>query len=69
MEALWKGLCRAADSDKNEQILIDEWINLLKPVDIKNRTEPKWFDDYNKFMFKLFDVAGKVAVVFGRGSK
>uniref|UniRef100_A0A914BXK1 EF-hand domain-containing protein n=1 Tax=Acrobeloides nanus TaxID=290746 RepID=A0A914BXK1_9BILA len=57
MEALWKGLCRAADSDKNEQISIDEWINLLKPVDIKNRTEPKWFDDYNKFMFKLFDVA------------
>lgn len=25
----------------------------------KNEKEPKWLDDYQVFMFKLFDVSGK----------
>uniref|UniRef100_A0A7E4UWF6 EF-hand domain-containing protein n=1 Tax=Panagrellus redivivus TaxID=6233 RepID=A0A7E4UWF6_PANRE len=58
MEALWKGLQKLADSDADNLITIDEWIGLLKKVDLKNRTEPQWFDDYCHFMFKLFDVSG-----------
>ncbi|KAI1731209.1 calexcitin-1 [Ditylenchus destructor] len=56
MQALWSGLCKLADSDANELITLDEWIDLLKKVDLKNRTEPRWFIQYQDFMFKLFDV-------------
>lgn len=58
MHALWKGLKRIADSNNDELITIEDWVDLLRPVDYKNRTEPQWFDDYCNFMFKLFDVSG-----------
>ncbi|KAE9551630.1 hypothetical protein FO519_005158 [Halicephalobus sp. NKZ332] len=58
MEALWKGLQEIATTGSSELITIADWIDLLKKVDYKNRTEPKWFDDYSDFMFKLFDVSG-----------
>lgn len=39
---------------------LDEWIDLLKKVDLRDcENEPKWFLDYQAFMFKLFDVSGK----------
>uniref|UniRef100_A0A914DDK4 EF-hand domain-containing protein n=1 Tax=Acrobeloides nanus TaxID=290746 RepID=A0A914DDK4_9BILA len=57
MEALWQGLCKLADSDSDQLISLNEWVNLLKKVDIKQRTEPTWFNDYSNFMFKLFDVS------------
>lgn len=55
LAALWEGLCSIADADKDQLISIDEWIGLLKKTDAK--TEPKWFKDYQNFMFKLFDVS------------
>jgi len=56
MKALWDGLCKLADTNQDEMISLDEWITLLKSVDPKS--EPKWFNDYLTFMFKLFDVSG-----------
>uniref|UniRef100_A0A915CQ87 Uncharacterized protein n=1 Tax=Ditylenchus dipsaci TaxID=166011 RepID=A0A915CQ87_9BILA len=56
LQALWSGLCKLADSDSDQLITLDEWIELLQKVDMKNRNEPRWFDQYQDFMFKLFDV-------------
>lgn len=64
LEALWQGLCKLADSDHDELISLDEWVELLKKVDLKNRTEPRWFNDYQTFMFKLFDVSGNYFLKF-----
>lgn len=36
-------------------ISIDEWVTLLAKVDPNK--QPKWFNDYSSFMFKLFDVS------------
>ncbi|VDM75661.1 unnamed protein product [Strongylus vulgaris] len=55
LAALWEGLCKLADADKDQLISIDEWINLLRKS--KNNNERKWFDEYERFMFKLFDVS------------
>ncbi|UMM18877.1 hypothetical protein L5515_014741 [Caenorhabditis briggsae] len=55
LAALWEGLCSIADADKDQLISIDEWIGLLKKTNAQ--TEPKWFKDYQNFMFKLFDVS------------
>ena len=57
LEALWEGLQRLADSDGDELVTLEEWVHVLKQVDMKNRTEPKWFNDYMNFMFKLFNVS------------
>lgn len=74
LEALWKGLCKIADINRDNLISIDEWIQLLRRVkspyttDLNNvlfqvsvmkEKEPKWLDDYQAFMFKLFDVSGE----------
>jgi len=56
MKALWEGLLKVADQDKNEVISVDEWVNVLKTTNPKN--EAKWFHDYMTYMFKLFDVSG-----------
>uniref|UniRef100_A0A914WG74 EF-hand domain-containing protein n=1 Tax=Plectus sambesii TaxID=2011161 RepID=A0A914WG74_9BILA len=56
MKALWEGLCKMADTNNDQIVSLDEWITLLKGVDPKN--EPKWFNEYLTFMFKLFDVSG-----------
>ncbi|CAD6195730.1 unnamed protein product [Caenorhabditis auriculariae] len=55
LSALWEGLCKLADSDKDQLISIDEWIGLL--AKFVHKTEPKWFKDYQNYMFKLFDVS------------
>uniref|UniRef100_A0A1I7W7D8 EF-hand domain-containing protein n=1 Tax=Heterorhabditis bacteriophora TaxID=37862 RepID=A0A1I7W7D8_HETBA len=55
LAALWEELCKLADNDEDQLISIEEWIGLLKKTDPKK--EPKWFKDYNNFMFKLFDVS------------
>jgi len=55
MKALWEGLCKIADTNHDDMISLDEWIVLLKGVDPKK--EPKWFNEYLTFMFKLFDVS------------
>jgi hypothetical protein len=58
LKALWEGLVNIADKDKNKIITIDEWIQLLKAQDPSNpKSEPKWFNDYLTFLFKLFDVS------------
>lgn len=53
---LWEGLKREADTNHDEKISIFEWIDLLKMAE-KNPEDP-WFNDYQGFMFKLFDVSG-----------
>ena len=60
MKALWEGLCKIADTNKDDIVQLDEWITLLKNVDPKN--EPKWFNEYLTFMFKLFDVSGTLLI-------
>ncbi|KAK6735246.1 hypothetical protein RB195_018432 [Necator americanus] len=66
LAALWEGLCKLADADekshstsfvafKDQLISIDEWINLLRKAE--HTKERKWFDEYERFMFKLFDVS------------
>ncbi|KHJ92221.1 hypothetical protein OESDEN_07899 [Oesophagostomum dentatum] len=57
LAALWEGLCKLADADEDQLISIDEWINLLRKSTQKER---KWFDEYERFMFKLFDVSCKL---------
>uniref|UniRef100_A0A915CL50 EF-hand domain-containing protein n=1 Tax=Ditylenchus dipsaci TaxID=166011 RepID=A0A915CL50_9BILA len=58
MEALWQGLCKLADSDDDNLISMEEWVDLLKKIEVKHQSEPKWFNEYQNFMFKLFDVSG-----------
>lgn len=60
LAALWEGLCQLADVDEDQLISIDEWITLLKNSAARN--EKKWFIEYERFMFKLFDVScdGKI---------
>jgi len=55
MKALWDGLISIADKNKDDVISLDEWIDVLKKCDMKN--EPKWFNEYLTYMFKLFDVS------------
>ncbi|CAJ0607343.1 unnamed protein product [Cylicocyclus nassatus] len=55
LATLWENLCKTADSDKDQLVSIDEWIKFLK-LSMKNN-EMKWFTDYEKFMFQLFDVS------------
>ncbi|RCN35617.1 hypothetical protein ANCCAN_18507 [Ancylostoma caninum] len=55
LAALWEGLCKLADADEDQLISIDEWINLLRKA--QEKKEQKWFDEYERFMFKLFDVS------------
>ncbi|ETN83398.1 hypothetical protein NECAME_07407 [Necator americanus] len=55
LAALWEGLCKLADADEDQLISIDEWINLLRKAE--HTKERKWFDEYERFMFKLFDVS------------
>uniref|UniRef100_A0A0K0CW61 EF-hand domain-containing protein n=1 Tax=Angiostrongylus cantonensis TaxID=6313 RepID=A0A0K0CW61_ANGCA len=55
LAALWEGLCSLADVNEDQLISIDEWVNLLKNADLKN--EKKWFNEYKRFMFQLFDVS------------
>uniref|UniRef100_A0AC35U6Y3 EF-hand domain-containing protein n=1 Tax=Rhabditophanes sp. KR3021 TaxID=114890 RepID=A0AC35U6Y3_9BILA len=58
MEALFNGLCAAADQNKDKMISLDEWITLLRTAYREtDKAIPKWFDDYQHFMFKLFDVS------------
>lgn len=40
---------------QDQLISIDEWINLLRKA--QEKKEQKWFDEYERFMFKLFDVS------------
>lgn len=61
MKALWDGLCKVADTNHDEMISLDEWVTLLKGVDPKN--EPKWFNEYQTFMFKLFDVSSTLLFI------
>lgn len=73
LETLWKGLCKVADINKDNLITLDEWIQLLRKVVEKikpdyssiqgKEKEPKWLDEYQAFMFKLFDVSGKLHVL------
>jgi len=55
MKSLWEGLVGMADSNKDEVIQLDEWVEVLKKSNMQ--TQPKWFHDYMMFMFKLFDVS------------
>ncbi|KAI6196951.1 Calcium-binding protein [Aphelenchoides besseyi] len=57
LKALWKGLCKAADANRDNLISLDEWIRLLKSVNVQEKLPP-WLEKYEKFMFKLFDVSG-----------
>lgn len=62
MEALWQGLCKAADADRDKLISLEEWVGLLRDVMKKHDEHPKWLDDYQCFMFKLFDVSGEFSL-------
>ncbi|KAJ1350602.1 hypothetical protein KIN20_006428 [Parelaphostrongylus tenuis] len=55
LAALWEGLCSLADVNEDQLISIEEWVNLLRNSDLKN--EKKWFNEYERFMFQLFDVS------------
>ena len=63
LEALWRGLCRLADMDNDELITMDEWIRLMRKSmhDIEaqhfDEIQFHWFNEYQNFMFKLFDVS------------
>ncbi|KAI6184028.1 hypothetical protein M3Y97_00552100 [Aphelenchoides bicaudatus] len=57
LESLWSGLCKTVGIGRESIISLDEWVQLLRKVN-KNEKEPKWLDDYQAFMFKLFDVSG-----------
>lgn len=61
MKALWDGLLKIADKNKDQRIQLDEWIQVLKSSDPKNQS--KWLNEYLIYMFKLFDVSGIVASV------
>ncbi len=56
MKALWDGLLKMADLNKDKVITIDEWVHVLEKTDKEH--EPAWFNDYLTYMFKLFDVSG-----------
>ncbi|KAH7727084.1 Protein CEX-1 [Aphelenchoides avenae] len=61
LNALFEGLCKLADNDGDQQISVEEWVNLLKRIYKKQNDkgdDPKWFNDYRSFLFKLFDVSG-----------
>uniref|UniRef100_A0A914PTQ6 EF-hand domain-containing protein n=1 Tax=Panagrolaimus davidi TaxID=227884 RepID=A0A914PTQ6_9BILA len=61
LEALWEGLQILADTKgdaiNHDLVTIEEWITILKKSNSKDKTGPKWFTDYMKFMFKLFNVS------------
>uniref|UniRef100_A0A0N4ZBS5 EF-hand domain-containing protein n=1 Tax=Parastrongyloides trichosuri TaxID=131310 RepID=A0A0N4ZBS5_PARTI len=58
MEALFTGLCEVADKNNDKLVSLDEWITLLRSAYKKSDEPlPKWFDSYQHFMFKLFDVS------------
>jgi hypothetical protein len=59
LENLWKGLCKVADINRDSLISLDEWVQVLRKVAVKDKDPKKWLDDYAIFMFKLFDVSGR----------
>uniref|UniRef100_A0A915JG71 EF-hand domain-containing protein n=1 Tax=Romanomermis culicivorax TaxID=13658 RepID=A0A915JG71_ROMCU len=55
MKALWQGLFDKADQNKDEQVSVIEWIELLKKNDPSKHDT--WYGAYCVSMFKLFDDA------------
>ena len=61
MKALWDGLKKEADKNNDELISLVEWVTIIKGTDPKH--ENPWFMEYLTFMFKLFDVSGKLLML------
>uniref|UniRef100_A0A0N5AQ03 EF-hand domain-containing protein n=1 Tax=Syphacia muris TaxID=451379 RepID=A0A0N5AQ03_9BILA len=55
LAVLWEGLRKTADTNHDDIISQNEWIELLHHTDTEHL--PKWLQDYCGYMFKLFDVS------------
>lgn len=56
LNVLWEELRKTADTNHDDIISMNEWINLLRRSE--SDILPKWLQDYCGYMFKLFDVSG-----------